>query len=509
MFPPSVRTLALVLVVSLLTLTGCSRTAPVARVTLHWVVGHTSPAFDPDGPPDPLRVALERLLSRGLVERDSAGALRFAAAETASVAADGLTWTVRLRPGLRFTDGSPVTADDWRAALVAGLAREDHATRAWLLGAVRGVERVRAGRPLPEIGIEAPDARTLVLRLARPDPRLLEKLASPGVGVPWKRRDVAAWSDAVGLGPYRVASSDPVRGLVVVRADSLAPRRAIADTLVVRFVVGAPRARTLMRHAAADVVWPLAPTLLEQALPAGYALERREASPVRRLLLVLRADVPPTTKLEARHALAHGINREEMLAALGARGEADGSWLDGAGPFDFPRLDANELRAWLARGHLGASFHVVLAYDADDAGAEVARTLQGMWSELGLYAELRALRGPTAKMAPLAATAAQAQLVEAQAPLPGAAAELATLVMPLRGPAAGAFRTGWRTREFDPWIAPGEAVEPFDPAAAQTRLAEERVALPLARLPWVWARREAAPAHVAFVPATGPEFAAR
>lgn len=506
---PSVRTLAFALLVSLLTLTGCSRPAPVVRVTLHWVAGHTSPAFDPDGPPDALRVALERLLSRGLVERDSTGALRYAAAETASVAPDGLTWTVRLRPDLRFTDGAPVTADDWRAAMVAGLAREDHATRAWLLGAVRGVDRVRAGKPLPELGIEAPDARTLVLHLAQPDPRLLEKLASPGVGVPWKRRDVSAWSDAIGIGPYRVASSDPVRGLVVVRADSLAPRRALADTLVVRFVVGAPRARTLMRHASADVVWPLAPTLLSQSLPAGYALERRDASPPRRLLMVLRADVPPTTKLEARHALVHGINREELLAALGARGEADETWLEGAGSFDFPRLDAGELRGWLERGHLGASFHVVLAYDADDAGAEVARALQGMWAELGLYAELRTLRGPTAKLAPLAPTAAQVQLLEAQAPLLGAAAELATLVMPLRGPAVGSFRSGWRTREFDPWLGPGVPESPLDPGAAQTRLAEERVALPLARLPWVWARREAAPVRVPFTPATGPEFAAR
>ena len=132
------------------TLSGCVRrpAAPPA-ITIRWNAGHAPPAFDPDGPPDPLRVALERALSRGLVECDSTGAVRFAAAETAWTGTDGRTLTLRLRSGLRFTDGTPATSDHFREALQGGLAREDHATRAWLLRSVEGMERVRAGRPLP------------------------------------------------------------------------------------------------------------------------------------------------------------------------------------------------------------------------------------------------------------------------------------------------------------------------------------------------------------------------
>ncbi len=486
---------------------GCARHEAPAAVTVRWVAGHTAPAFDPDGPPDPLRISLERLLSRGLAERDSSGLVRLVAAESAWTAPDGRSLTLRLRPGLRFTDGTPATSEDFRAALLAGLARDDHATRAWLLGAVAGLERVRAGRPLPPLGIEAPDPRTLVLRLARPDPELLAKLASPGVGAPFRRRAGASWSGAVGLGPYRIAAEDPGRSLTFVRSDSCAPRRAAADTVQVRFVIGAPRTRLLLRHGAPDLVWPLPPALGAVPLPAGYVVQRLEAWPPRRLMLVLRADVPPTTRLPARHALVHALNREALLDALGERAEPNEEWLEGAGPFDFPRLDASEVRDWLARGRLGASFHVVLAYDADAAAAEVARALQGQWAALGLYAELRALRGADAVAEPLRAAAAQAQLVAVQAPLPGAAAELATLVMPLRGPAVGAVRTGWRTREFDPWISPGASGASLDAAAAQARLAEERVAVPLARLPWVWVARAAAGPVVRFAPACGPELA--
>jgi peptide/nickel transport system substrate-binding protein len=421
------------------------------------------------------------------------------------VAVGGRSWTFRLRAGLRFTDGSPVTSTQFREALLAGLMREDHATRAWLLGSLTGVDRVRAGRPLPPLGIETPDPRTLVLRLSAPDSLLPEKLALPGVATPWKRRGGVGWTAAVGLGPYRVTGASAARGLELVRAAPAPGQRTLADTLRVRFVLGAPRVRTLLRHGDADLVWPVPPAFLEQAPPAGYGLREAEAQPMRRLLLVLRADVPPTTKLPARHVLANATNRADLLEALGARGRDITGWLPGAGHFDFARFDAAEARTWLERGKLGASFHVVLAYDADLAGADVARELQGSWARLGIYAEMRALRGEAAAAEPLRATAAQAQLVEAQALLPGAAAELACLVMPLRGPAVGSFRTGWRTREFDPWLLPGRSAPPIDAAAAQARLAEERIVIPVAELPWLWVGRNG-PSRVRLDPRFGPSF---
>lgn len=494
------------LALSLLPPAGCAPRPPVA-VTRTWIAGCAEPAFDPDGPPHAVRWSLERLLSRGLVELDSTGRAVPAAAESVLVAADGRTWTFRLRAGLRFTDGSSATSADFRDALLAGLAREDHATRAWQLAALTGAERVRAGRALPALGIETPDARTLVLRLSAPDTLLPLKLALPGVATPWKRRAGVAWSGAVGLGPYRVAGGVAERSLELVRAEGSVVATALADTLRVRFVVGAPRVRALLRNGVGDLAWPLPPAFLEQAAPAGYEIASAPAVPPRRLLLVLRADVPPTTKPAARQALAHALNREAMIESLRGRGRVETEWIPGAGPFDFPRLDAAESQAWLARGKLGASIHVVLAYDADLAGGEVARMLQGEWARQGFYADLRGQRGQPALEEPLRAAAAQAQLVEAQALVPGLAGELAGLVMPIRGPAVGAFRTGWRTREFDPWLVPGRPAGPLDPAAVQTRLAGERNVLPVAELPWLWAERSGR-RGVARSARFGPGFAA-
>ena len=509
MIPPSRGARSAFAVAAALALTlgaGCARRETPPATTVAWFAGRVRPAFDPDGPPDALRVALERHLSRGLVERAHDGSIVPGLADSIGCSADSLTWTFRLPEDLLYTDGSPVASDDLHRALVSGLGRADHATRSWLLGAVRGVSQVRAGRPLPALGIETPDARTLVVRLAIPDRRLLEKLAVPGVSTPWKERR-GDWEGAVGVGPYRVASAD-ARGLTLAAAAPGGGVAAGAATLRVRFESGAPRARAMLRRDLADVLWPLPPRFLERPLPADWSVSRVSAEPARRLLLVLRADVPPLTRPGARQSLAHALNREELLAALGTRGAPLRRWLPGATQdYDWPRLEtpverferrAAETRdravrgagrAPVPRGDRVESYHLVLACDADLSGAEVAEALQGQWERAGHYVDLRALRGAAAGNEALRVPAAQAQLVEAQAPLDGLEAELATMVMPLRGPAVGSFRTGWRTREFDRWLLATGMVPGPDPDAVQAVLASERIVLPVASLPWQFAVR--------------------
>ena len=93
--------------------------------------------------------------------------------------------------------------------------------------------------------------------------------------------------------------------------------------------------------------------------------------------------------------------------------------------------------------------------------------------------------------------------MEAQASITGPEAELATLVLPMRGPAVGSFRTGWRARDLDRWVAWPEPAPGFDVSAAQSRLADDRVVLPLATLPWQLAVRSGGNRPVVHI-ATGP-----
>jgi ABC-type transport system substrate-binding protein len=476
---------------------GCGGKTPVRGTKCTWVAGRAQPAFDPTGPRDPLRWSLERLLTRGLVEEDSSGNPVPAAAEGWEWSADSLTVTFRLREGLMFTDGSPCRSEDFRRALVAGLARTDHASKAWLLGSVAGVSRVRAGRALPSVGIDTPDPRTLVIRLTRRDPALLKKLGLPGVSAPWGQGTGDGWAGAAGLGPYDVLVEEPGRALTLLRRTGDGP-----DTVTVRFQPATARVLAFLRRGGADLVWPLPSPLEVRAVPSSYRLVTREADPPRWLMLVMRADLPPTTRLTTRRALAHAVDRDRVRDVLGPRGGPVGPLVPGGGGFEFPRLDEGQVRDWMERGGLGRAFHVVMAHDADGAGGGVARVLQGDWARLGIYAELRPRRGARLDREMLKGLSHLA-LAEVQPWTNDPAGVLALFVMPLRGPAVGACRTGWRTREFDGWLAPGRGPEPPGPEQAQARLAETLVALPLAGLPWAWLAREGGSA-LPFHPRFGP-----
>src|SRR5437867_3316486 len=129
-------------------LPACAPRTSLPRPSVMWVLGTDLPRFDPAGPPDETRAALERLLTRGLVDEDSVGRVVPAAAESIETSPDSLVVTFRLRPDLAFADGTPCDSREFQATLLAGLARSDHSTRRWQLAAVKGVEAYRPGRPL-------------------------------------------------------------------------------------------------------------------------------------------------------------------------------------------------------------------------------------------------------------------------------------------------------------------------------------------------------------------------
>jgi len=116
-------------------------------------------------------------LFEGLMYPDPAGNLRPGVATSWQQSADGLTWTFHLRPGARWSNGAPVTAQDfvdsWRREL-------DPRTGAQYAGAfatfVNG-DAIAAGRMSPAtLGVEATDTHTLVIHLAKPTPYLLDLL---------------------------------------------------------------------------------------------------------------------------------------------------------------------------------------------------------------------------------------------------------------------------------------------------------------------------------------------
>ncbi|BCB17690.1 ABC transporter substrate-binding protein [Bosea sp. ANAM02] len=127
-------------------------------------------------------------------------------AEGHEVSADGKTWRIKLREGLSFHDGTPVKAADCAASLKRWTQRDPYGQ---LLG--RAVE-----------DWDAPDERTVEIKLKRPFPMMLDCLAKsdqPPVIMPERlaRTDANTQvTEVIGSGPYKFVASGYVSGSKVV-----------------------------------------------------------------------------------------------------------------------------------------------------------------------------------------------------------------------------------------------------------------------------------------------------
>jgi ABC-type oligopeptide transport system substrate-binding subunit len=138
-------------------------------------------------------------------------------AESWDVSPDGLTYTFHLRDGLRWTNGEPLAAEDFRYAWLRVLAPETAARNASLLFPIRNAQAFHEGRieDPGEVGIRAPDAGTLVVTLESPTPYFLF-LTQFYTYQPVPREAIERWGDRwtrpehiVTNGPFRLAEWRP------------------------------------------------------------------------------------------------------------------------------------------------------------------------------------------------------------------------------------------------------------------------------------------------------------
>ncbi|MGE0623019.1 MAG: peptide ABC transporter substrate-binding protein [Pseudomonadales bacterium] len=116
----------------------------------------------------------------GLTAMNAEGLIVPGAAESWSTSEDGLTWTFVLRDDLKWSDGTPVTADDFVYSYRRLLDPRTAASLAYFMYPLKHARAVNAGElPVEQLGVFAPDPRTLVIELGEPYPHLPERLLYP------------------------------------------------------------------------------------------------------------------------------------------------------------------------------------------------------------------------------------------------------------------------------------------------------------------------------------------
>ena len=140
---------------------------------------------------------------------------------------DGRTYTLRLRPGLRYSDGTPVRASDFRASIERLLELNGGASPYFT--DIVGAQRFAATKRGPIAGIETDDASGRIrIRLVRPRgtfPYELATLASAPLPADTPAEDATA-DPPPATGPYEIVAVRPGRSWAYARNPEWAANNA-------------------------------------------------------------------------------------------------------------------------------------------------------------------------------------------------------------------------------------------------------------------------------------------
>ncbi len=249
-------------------------------------------------------------------------------AESEEVSADGLTWTFKLRPGLKFHDGTPVLAKDCVASLIRWSARDPMGLM------IKAIQEE----------IVAVDDRTFRWKLTKPYPKMLLALGKNN-------------SPCSFIMPERIAKTDPFQQISeyigsgpmkFVRGEWVPGARAVFE----KFADYVPRSEAASwlaggkRMLVDRIEWVIMP----DPATASAALQNGEIdwweNPIADLVPVLkrnrniRADIgdplgnigafrlnhlhPPFNDVRARRAILMALDQEEFMRAI--VGSDDSLW---------------------------------------------------------------------------------------------------------------------------------------------------------------------------------------
>ncbi len=122
--------------------------------------------FDPALATEPSAITVINMIFTGLVQLDDHLQVHDELAASHSLGADGLTWTFKLKPNLKFSDGAPLTSADVAYSIDRALKPELNSPVApAYLGLIKDSEKRTAGqvKTLINDSILTPDPQTVIL----------------------------------------------------------------------------------------------------------------------------------------------------------------------------------------------------------------------------------------------------------------------------------------------------------------------------------------------------------
>ena len=321
---------------------------------------------------------------------------------------DATTWVFKLRPNALWSNGQPVTADDfvysWRRYLDPKTAATMASTTGVFL--LNGAE-VLAGKKLPAaLGVRAIDKLTLELKTALPAPFVPELVASPhfdplpAATIARLGKDWIKPGNLVGNGAYALKDWQVNSRIVLEKNPKYWDAANVTLTRVTYLPVEDPNADLKLYQSGENDMMALLPPGSFDALKKQYPLEVRNGPLLSLRYYALNNTDPLLKDVRVRKALSMVLDRDILAAKVTADGQAPayGLMVKGVAGADVVAYDwaawpmarrVDEARKLLAAAGVKPGTRLRFTYNTSEYHKKVALFTAAEWkSKLGLETDI-------------------------------------------------------------------------------------------------------------------------
>lgn len=408
-----IPTIAIVLTLPLLAVSGCSSRAPGDRNILQVGNGAEVQELDPHVVSGVTEHRVLSSLFEGLTDSDAATLAPVpAASDRWEMSEDGLHYTFHIREAARWSNGSPLTAEDFAYAWQRILSPRLGSEYAYMLYCLKNARAYNEGelKDFNQVGVHAADTQTLLVELENPTPYFLS-MQNHFAWYPVYRPAIekygamdergTTWTRAGNLicnGPFLLADWRP-NEILSVRAnpyywDNSSVLLAGIDYYPIDNLQTEDRAfRSRLLHITSTI--PLHRV-------AWYRKNRPEVLNILPYYgsYFYRFNVtrPPFDNPLVRKAFTFAINREEIVTNVLKGGEQPATSFVPPGDPNYPSINAIQFDPARARALLAEAGYpdgrgfppVEILYNSSEAHRTIAETVQRMWQE-HLHVDVRLL----------------------------------------------------------------------------------------------------------------------
>jgi len=253
----------------------------------------------------------------GLVRLDENLQVAQDIASSWDISSDGKTYTFHLRHDVKFDDGKPVTAADFKYSWERALnPATGSSTAGTYLNDIVGASDVLSGKTTQLSGVTVLDDYTIQVTIDAPIPYFLEKMAFPTAYVVDKT-NVESGSDwslhPNGTGPFKLKQWQSGQVLILQRNDNYYGEKAQLNQVVFRLTGEDPM--QLYELGSIDVAYVSAAYMGLVTDPSNPISKQLEVYPELSLTYIgFNASGPPFDDAKIRQAFSYAVDKDKVFA---------------------------------------------------------------------------------------------------------------------------------------------------------------------------------------------------